>query len=117
MLTHWIIGTSQALHGLTAAGLIGVAGTVDIRGIGSTSSNDGFVTKLNSSGAPLWFLVARVIGGSGSDLLGRNTVDSAGNIYLSGTYDSALASPTSLALAAAGQDAFVMKLGTNGSYS
>ncbi|WP_130470908.1 FecR domain-containing protein [Candidatus Magnetaquicoccus inordinatus] len=44
-------------------------------------SVDLFVTKLDSSGHPLW---VRALGGVGEEYAGGITVDSAGNIYVSG---------------------------------
>ena len=47
--------------------------------------NDVFVVKYDSAGTPLW---ARTIGGTGADIANSVSIDSAGNIVVTGQYGS-----------------------------
>lgn len=78
-------------------------------------SSDAFIAKLDSSGSNLLF--ATFFGGSGSDEARGLTLDSAGNIYVTGNTSSTNL-PTVSAFrttSAGGQDGFVVKLNPTGS--
>ena len=60
-----------------------------LNGISSGGSEDGFVSKLNSSGTQQWL---RKIGGDASSESMRSVaVDGSGNVYVGGSYDNNLA--------------------------
>jgi hypothetical protein len=63
-----------------------VAGPPVVNPLTNTGSNDVFVVKYNSSGTPVW---ARRIGGTLSDLGNSVSVDSSGNVIVTGSYASA----------------------------
>jgi sulfur carrier protein ThiS len=87
----------------------------------TAGSNDAFVVKYNTSGAPQW---ARRIGGTGIDQGLGISSDASGNVYVAGYAGAAItvfalasgtdAADISLATTAGGQDAFVVKYNTNG---
>ncbi len=54
-----------------------------LNGKTATASNDGFVAKLDASGAQQWI---RTIGGTNSDISNNVKVDSVGNVYATGAY-------------------------------
>jgi len=84
------------------------AGTTNLT---STGSNDGFVSKLDSSGNFVW---AKSFGGSSSDYLKSITFDSSGNIYTTGgfqgTADFDPGAGTTNLTSAGGADVFVLRL-------
>jgi hypothetical protein len=78
------------------------------------SSNDAYVTKLNSAGSPVWHTF---IGGTGSDEGVGITVDGSGNIYVTGTSGNSAgwAGGTQIGTySSATNDCFVVKLDSNG---
>ena len=105
---------------LDAAGNIYLAGTTSSSGWISAGldasfnggESDAYVTKLSSAGKPLW---STYLGGSGADYGNGLALDSAGNIFVTGTtysagwlkggFDTTLAGPS---------DAFVAKLSPAG---
>ncbi len=65
----------------------GTNNTTIVYTLSNAGSNDIFLIKYDSTGAPLW---VRSIGGSGSETNGANSLKWDGtNIYVSGTYSSA----------------------------
>jgi hypothetical protein len=77
---------------------------------------DAFVTMLNSDGSALVY--STYLGGSGADKGSGIAVDSTGNAYVTGETDSTnfpTAMPLQPAFGGGGWDAFVTKLGANGS--
>ncbi len=98
-------------------------GTVDfdpgagVTNLVSNGGSDVFVAKYNDSGELLW---AQSLGGAGNDAGLGITVDSAGKVYVSGNYSGAIDfDPTADTDIKAGgtQDAFVLALDADGSYS
>jgi hypothetical protein len=78
-------------------------------------ASDGFVAKLNAAGSALMF--STYIGGSGVDRISDLALDNAGNLYLTGRTNSANF-PAVKAIQAAnagGFDAFLTKIGNDGS--
>lgn len=109
----------QRAHGLASDGsgfglLAGdFSGSI---GAGAKQANsngglDGYVAKLDSSGAALWI---RNLGGEGSDTCAAVTVDSSGNVIVAGSFTGSLDAGTT---SAGGEDAFVAKLLQNGTVS
>jgi uncharacterized repeat protein (TIGR01451 family) len=83
--------------------------------IGTSSGSDAFVTKLSAGGAAQVY--STYLGGSVADVGSGIALDSAGNVYLTGSTGSSNF-PTANALRPAissGTDAFVTKLHANGS--
>ena len=81
--------------------------------LSSAGSYDGFVAKLSPAGQPLW---AHTVGGKGADYAHGVAVDSAGDIYVAGSFDWD-ADFGSTQLSAAGgvyADIFVHKLDASG---
>ena len=103
---------------LDAAGAIYVAGETDslsFGGAGQRSNFDAFVAKLDPTGSQI--LYATYFGGSGTDIARGIAVDTAGNVYVTGTTDSqnfptttGVVGPTNAGL----EDAFVVKLSPSG---
>lgn len=94
-------------------------GTYDL-GAGPTASagaKDLFVTKLTPQGGTAW---VRVIGSTGDDSGQGITLDSAGNVYLtgffSGTVDANPGAGTFNLVSAGATDSFVLKLDNNGNF-
>ena len=81
-------------------------------------SSDAFVVKLDSTGA---YSYAKQIGGISTDQGTGIAVDSAGNAYITGYNGTALTNvagqTTGLPALIGGTDAFVVKLGSTGTYS
>jgi plastocyanin len=85
----------------------------------NSGNEDVFVVKYDSSGTPLW---VRKMGGTGSDFARSVSVDSSGNIIVTGSYGSATlnifaanGSTVSFTLARVGSsDTFVVKYDPNG---
>jgi len=75
--------------------------------------DDGFVVKLDPTGAVLW---ARAIASVGSDSVRAVAVDAAGDVYVGGRYGAALTLDNGVTLDAPGgiQDGFVAKLDPGG---
>jgi hypothetical protein len=85
-----------------------VLGGVTLTKIGT---QDGWLAKLDASRTVVW---AKNIGGSGADTLGRGiAVDASGNVYFSGSFETA--NLTTPALAKIGdRDGFAIKFDRNG---
>lgn len=83
----------------------------------SFGSNDVFISKFDTSGNYLW---AKKFGGSSSDGSAPVSVDSSGNIYLSGDFSGTVdfdPTDTVLNLTAAGsKDNYISKLDSSGNY-
>jgi len=85
----------------------------------NSGSNDGFLVKYNSNGIPLW---ARRLGGTVSDIAYSVSVDSSGNVIVTGQYASnplniyaANGSTVSFTLSNSGSnDVFVVKYDSSG---
>ncbi|WRH67602.1 MAG: SBBP repeat-containing protein [Planktothrix sp. GU0601_MAG3] len=75
--------------------------------------SDVFVAKLNSDGNPIW---AKSLGGSKDDFTNSISADSAGNVYITGSFDSIDFDPgTGTNLPNRGRsDIFVVKLNSDG---
>ncbi len=71
---------------------------------------DLFLSGYSSTGAFQW---VKQIGGGGSDREGGIAIDTADNLYISGSFDNAMTIDTTV-LQGIGQDIFVAKLNTNG---
>ena len=87
--------------------------------LNNSGSRNTFIVKYDSSGTPLW---ARKIGGTGTDQANSVTIDSSGNVIVTGEYDSttlnifaADGTTVSFTLALVGStDAFVVKYNSSG---
>ncbi|MEO5803235.1 MAG: SBBP repeat-containing protein [Verrucomicrobiota bacterium] len=88
-----------------------VAGSYDVT---KSSSNDVFVTKMNATGTARIF--STFVGGSGDDLGLGIALDSANNVYVTGSTESAnfpMVNASDIGLSGA-SDAFVLKLNSTG---
>jgi hypothetical protein len=112
-------GQGIALDGQGNAYVVGVTSSVDFPLLNAEQSSldgwlDAFVTKVNSSGAPIY---STYLGGSGVDVGNAIAVDSSGSAYVTGyTYSTDL--PVVAALQSTfggGCDAFLAKLSPAGS--
>ena len=104
--------TRIAVDGLLNVYLSGLLGFSNLTTPALTriGSSDALVIKLNSSGGTTW---ARNFGGANADVNGTIAVDSAGNVYLGGYFQTA--NLTTPALTRIGNtDIFAAKLDTNG---
>jgi hypothetical protein len=93
-------------------------GTISFDSISLTSSgNDIYVAKLSASGVWLW---AKKAGGTGTDDGIAINVDSAGNAYLTGAFNSATATFGTISITRTGtsayNDMFIAKIDTNGNW-
>jgi len=99
-------------------------GTVDFDpGVGTANltsggGNDGFISKLDSSGNYVW---AKKIGGSSGDVIYSIVFDSSGNIYTTGYFGGTVdfdpgAGTANLSSISGSADAFISKLDSNGDY-
>lgn len=80
----------------------------------SQGSSDGYVVKLaGSTGTVIW---ARRFGGLGADRISGVAVDSSGNVYVSGTFESVVDFGGGTVSATGGIAAFVLKLDANGGF-
>lgn len=90
------------------------AGTLSLT---SAGGNDVFISKLNSNGNHIW---TKQIGINGTDYGNGITCDLAGNVFVSGVFESITdfdPSPATFNLTSAGfTDAFVLKLNANGNF-
>ncbi len=90
------------------------AGTQNLTAAGL---NDTFVCKLDSSGGFVW---AKAVGGVGNDGSEYVALDSGGNVYVTGDFGSTAdfdpGAGTYNLTSAGGQDAFVLKLDSSGSF-
>ena len=91
------------------------AGTANLT---SAGSNDAFVVKLDAAGNYLW---ARSFGGTGTDLGSGVAVDGSGNLLVTGIFQGTVdfdpGAGTANLTSAGGDDAFVVKLDSAGSYA
>ncbi len=90
-------------------------GTVDF-GAGNVTSNggnDGFVTKLNSSGAHQW---TTTFGGTGSENVYGVAVDGSGNVHVTGRFWSTVDFGAGDVTSNGGYDGFVTKLNAAGAH-
>ncbi|MBD2075896.1 DUF4347 domain-containing protein [Phormidium sp. FACHB-592] len=82
-----------------------------------SNSRDIFVSKLDTNGSFVW---AKSIGGSSADFASGISVDSSGNVfitgYFNGTVNFALGTSTTNLISAGGSDIFVSKLDASGSF-
>ena len=80
--------------------------------INSSTISDVFLVKYNTTGNLLW---AKSAGGSGNDIGHSVTTDNAGNIYISGYFNSPTITFGTTTLTNSGdRDAFLVKYDTNG---
>jgi uncharacterized repeat protein (TIGR01451 family) len=90
--------------------------TLGARQVARRGSDDGFISKLDASGATL--LYSTFLGGSGTDWIDSLVVDSAGNAYVTGTTNSTdfPVTPSAYQLTYGGgtYDAFVAKINSTG---
>ncbi|MES2932818.1 MAG: SBBP repeat-containing protein, partial [Pseudomonadota bacterium] len=90
------------------------SGNLSSLGLTQIGTGDGFAAKLDASGTMVW---AKNFGGSGAYTYGNAiAVDSAGKVYLAGTLQDANLTTPALSIIGR-QDAFVVKLETNGDTS
>ncbi|WZI66564.1 MAG: SBBP repeat-containing protein [Gloeotrichia echinulata IR180] len=91
---------------------IATFGNTTLTSPGSTGSSDTFITKLDSSGKFLW---AKNLGGTSDDFGNDITVDSSGNIYVTGRFSgTGTFGNITLTADSISSDAFVVKLDNNG---
>jgi hypothetical protein len=91
-------------------------GSVDFGGgtLQSSGSRDVFVAKYSSTGAHLW---SKKFGGSGDEVGYGVVVDTAGDVFVSGKFQSTVNFGGSALASAGGDDIFLVKLsGSNGSH-
>jgi hypothetical protein len=90
------------------------AGTANLT---SAGGDDSFISKLDSSGNYVW---AKQLGGIGNDVGYGISVDSSGNVYITGTFnDTADFDPgagTANLTSVGSQDSFISKLDSSGNY-
>ncbi|WZI67215.1 MAG: SBBP repeat-containing protein [Gloeotrichia echinulata CP02] len=79
--------------------------------LNSGGNQDAFITKLDSSGKFLW---AQKLGGASDDSGNDITVDSSGNIYVTGRFSSTVTFGNTTLTSAGNTDVFVAKLDSNG---
>ena len=89
------------------------SGTVDFGAgdVTSAGATDGFVTKLNSSGAHQW---TTTLGGTGNDYGWGVAVDGSGNVHVTGYFDNTVDFGAGDVTSAGGYDGFVVKLDSAG---
>jgi hypothetical protein len=106
-------------YGSNPLNIFAADGTTVSFTLANSGVNDVFVVKYDSSGTPLW---ARRLGGTSTDSINSVSVDSSGNIVVTGFYQSnplnifaANGSTVSFTLANSGTDnAFVVKYDSSG---
>jgi hypothetical protein len=77
-----------------------------------TDDWDVYIAKLDPSGAPLW---VKSLGSTGRDIANGITVDLAGNVYVTGSFQSSFTVDTIFtAASSANYDVFLIKLDTDG---
>ena len=79
----------------------------------SAGSNDGFVTKLNSSGAHQW---TTTLGGTGNEYGYSVAVDGSGNVHIAGFFLATVDFGAGNVTSAGGSDVFVTKLNSSGAH-
>ena len=100
-----------------------IQGTVDINpgtgvmNVTSAGSSDIFIEKISPAGTLVW---AKTIGGTGQDFPNYVELDSAGNLYITGAFQSTVdfnpgSGTTNLTSAGSG-DIFLLKLDNSGNY-
>ena len=89
--------------------------TVTIASITLTSngSTDGFVAKINNAGSWVWI---KQIGGVDADWAPGVDTDSAGNVYVSGGFQSSMTVGSTTLTSAGSYDLFITKLDTSGNF-
>ncbi len=80
--------------------------------LNSTSGNDVYVAKLNSTGSWLWVVKAN---GTGDEYANDIVIDTNGNVFITGYFTSSV-SFGSTNLSTSGSDSYVAKLNQNGSW-
>lgn len=90
-------------------------GTFHIGGLyyNSIGGQDIFITKFDSTGQVVW---ARVEGGTGYDSASAVRVDSAGNVYMAGTFSGTGIFMGIPVTSVGNQDVFIIKYGPDGSF-
>ena len=81
--------------------------------LSSNGSGDMFVAKLDSNSNWLWVTSA---GGTGQDFVGNMAVDSAANVYISGTFRNTVTFGLTSLISYGGEDICAAKLDTNGNW-
>jgi len=104
---------------IDAAGNIVMVGTYDSQlsfddvTLEANGVDNGYVVKLSPDGAHLW---SKNFGGGGKHAIGGLTLDSAGNILVSGTSSSSVDLGGGTLPTAGGSDAFIVKLSSDGAH-
>lgn len=85
--------------------------------ISSTGSDDFFISKLDASGNLVW---AKTMGGTGYDVLSAICVDASGNVYATGSFESAAdfdpdATTYTMTTSSSGE-IYVLKLNASGNF-
>ncbi len=87
-------------------------GSLTTPALGKIGGGDAFVVKLNAAGTVQW---SHNYGGSGTNTYGKAlAVDSTGNVYLGGDFNSGSLTTLGLNRIGSGFDAFALKLNTAG---
>ena len=97
--------------GVVVAGAF--TGTMNLGGGTLTSAGvyDVFLARFDPTGAPLW---SKRFGGSGTDVAGGVAIDAAGNIIITGTYQSTVGFGGAALVSKGGDDIFVAKFDAAG---
>lgn len=81
--------------------------------LSSNGDTDAYIAKMNPDGEWLW---AQKAGGTGSDDAWSIAVDNAGNVYLTGIFESTASFGTHSLVSAGDYDIFVAKLDSDGNW-
>jgi hypothetical protein len=96
---------------LDRSGNVYVSGSTNGDPSVSFSGGQAFVAKLSNGGSLLW---TREYGSGSEDFAGSLALDSAGNVYVGGTFQGSISFDSFTFNAGAGNDAFVIKLNSAG---